>query len=191
MNSLDNISVFSSGNVTHDLTFNSVFAKSYAGLVFFSHNIIGDKEEAEDIVQNAFVSYWNCKDDLGCEPSVVKGFLYTTVRNLCMDLLRHRLVVQKFRGQLEDDPVEENFVEKEIIRAEVLSEIFNAIELLPSGCRQVLEMSYLEGKTNQEISDVLGVSVNTVKTQKQRALQLLRLNLSSTALVFLLLIFSI
>lgn len=189
MNALDNISVFTSGNVTHDLTFTSVFAKSYAGLVFFSFNIIGDKEEAEDVVQNAFVSYWNCKDDLGYEPKVVKGFLYTTVRNLCLDLLRHRLVVQKFRGQLEDDPIEENFVEKEIIRAEVLSEIFNAIELLPSGCRQILEMSYLEGKKNQEISDELGVSINTVKTQKQRALQLLKLKLSSTALIFLLPLF--
>jgi RNA polymerase sigma-70 factor (ECF subfamily) len=152
--------------------------------------MIGDKQEAEDVVQNAFVSYWNCKDNLGSEPTVVKSFLYTTVRNSCVDLLRHRLVVQNFRDQLEEDPIEENFVENEIIRTEVLSEIFNAIELLPSGCRQVLEMSYLEGKKNHEISKELGVSTNTVKTQKQRALRLLRLKLSSTALVFLLLLIS-
>lgn len=187
MRSLDELQVFSSGNVTHDLTFTSVFVKSYTGLVFFSNNLIGDRQEAEDVVQNAFVSYWNCKDELGREPGVVKSFLYTTVRNACMDLLRHRMVVQKFRNQLDDDPIEESFVENEMIRAEVLSEIFNAIELLPSGCRQVLEMSYLQGKRNQEISDDLGVSINTVKTQKQRALQLLRLKLSSTALVLLLL----
>lgn len=188
MRSLDTIPVFSNGSVTHDLTFTSVFAKSYAGLVFFSNNIIRDRQEAEDVVQNAFVSYWNCKDDLGSEPTVVKSFLYKTVRNACMDLLRHRSVVQKFRDQLEGDPVEEYSVENEIIRTEVLSDIFNAIELLPFGCRQVLEMSYLEGKKNQEISEELGVSINTVKTQKQRAVQLLRLKFSSTALVFLFLL---
>jgi RNA polymerase sigma-70 factor (ECF subfamily) len=187
MSSSDDIAIFSEGCAAHDLTFTSVFDKSYAGLVFFSNNLIGDRQEAEDVVQNAFVSYWNCKDEVGREPSIVKSFLYTTVRNACMDLLRHRKVVQKFRNQLDDDPIEESFVENEMIRAEVLSEIFNAIELLPSGCRQVLKMSYFEGKRNQEISDDLGVSINTVKTQKQRALQLLRLKLSSTALVLLLL----
>jgi RNA polymerase sigma-70 factor (family 1) len=190
MNSLENISTFASGNVIHDLTFTSVFAKSYGGLVFFSFNMIGDKQEAEDVVQNAFLSYWSCKDHLGKEPTIVKSFLYTTVRNSCMDLLRHRLVVKKFRDQLDGDPIEENFVENEIIRSEVLCEIFKAIELLPSGCREVLEMSYLEGKKNHEISEALGVSINTVKTQKQRALQLLRLKLSSTALVIFIFLFS-
>jgi RNA polymerase sigma-70 factor (family 1) len=190
MELLDNMPLFSSGNVTHDLAFTSVFVKSYTGLVFFSNKMVGDKQEAEDIVQNAFVSYWNSKETLGSEPGVVKSFLYTTVRNACMDLLRHRMVVQKFRAQLADDPAEENFVETEIIHAEVLSEIFNAIGLLPPGCRQVLEMSYLGGKSNQEISNDLGVSINTVKTQKQRALQLLRLKLSSTALIFVSLLLS-
>jgi RNA polymerase sigma-70 factor (family 1) len=188
MSSLGNVPVFSNGDVSHDLTFTSVFAKSYTGLVFFSNNLIGNKQEAEDVVQNAFASYWNRKEDLGSEPHIVKSYLYTTVRNSCMDLLRHRMVVKKFRDQLDDNPIEDSFVENEIIRAELLSEIFHAIELLPSGCRRVLEMSFLEGRKNQEISDDLGVSINTVKTQKQRALQLLRLKLSSTALMWILML---
>ena len=185
MNSSDNKSAFLGGNVTHDLAFTSIFGMSYTGLVFFACNMTGDKQEAEDVVQNAFVRYWNYKDEISSEPHIVKSFLYTTVRNSCMDLMRHRSVIRKFRDQLEDDPIEENIIESEIIRAEVLSEIFNAIEQLPFGCKQVLEMSYLEGKKNFEISEALGVSINTVKTQKQRALQLLRLKLSSTAWVSL------
>lgn len=189
MKSSDKISVLSSEDDKYDLTFTSVFDNNYSGLVFFSYNIIKDKDEAEDIVQNAFVSYWKCKDDLGSEPNVIKGFLYTTVRNLCFNLLKHRLVVQKFRSQLEEDPIEENYFEREIIRSEVLSEIFIAIDELPPRCSQVLKMSYLEGKKNQEISEMLGVSINTVKTQKQRALQLLRLKLSPTASLLFLLLF--
>ncbi len=178
MNSLDDKPTFTEGGAIHDLNFASVFDKSYSGLVYFSFKLIDNKQEAEDIVQNAFVSYWNVKEDIGKEPNVVKSFLYTTVRNSCMDLLRHRLVIRKFRGQLEEDPIEENIIDNEIIRAEVLSQIFNAVELLPNGCKQVLKMSYFEGKRNQEIAEELGVSINTVKTQKQRALQLLRLKLT-------------
>lgn len=191
MDSLDCKPVFSRGNAAHDLTFTSVFSMSYTGLVYFSYKMLGDKEEAEDVAQNAFISYWNCKGEVGSELNVIKGFLYTTARNTCMDILKHRTVIRKFRDQLDADPIEESDIENDIIRAEVLSEIFNAIELLPLGCRKVLEMSYLLGKKNQEISEELGISINTVKTQKQRALQLLRLKLASKAFSLLLLLLSL
>jgi RNA polymerase sigma factor (sigma-70 family) len=115
---------------------------------------------------------------------VVKSFLYTTVRNSCLDVLKHRSVIQKFRDQLETEPIDDRDIENEMIRAEVLSELFEAITHLPQGCRQILEMSFLDGRKNQEISDELGISINTVKTQKQRALQLLRLKLTSRTFSF-------
>ena len=60
------------------------------------------------------------------------------------------------------------------IEAEVLWEIFSKVNELPSGCRQVFKMSYLENLSNQEIADRLGISVNTVKSQKARSKELLR-----------------
>jgi len=191
MKSSGNLSVFSSGNATHDLAFNAVFASSYGGLVYFAYKMIGDKQEAEDAVQNAFISYWNVKKNVGSAAHIIKSFLYTTVRNTCLDILKHQTVVRKFRDQLEADPVDEKDIEQEIIRAEVLGEIFRAIELLPPGCRQVLEMSYLLGKKNQEIAEELQISINTVKTQKQRALQLLKMNLTSNTFPLLLLFLSL
>ncbi|GHB63793.1 RNA polymerase sigma-70 factor [Persicitalea jodogahamensis] len=175
----------------NDLTFKSVFDSSYSGLVYFSSKIIGDKAEAEDIVQNAFVSYWRCKENVGSEVPAIKSFLYTTVKNSCMDLLKHRLVIRKFRDQLEKEPMEENLMENQIIYAEVLSELFGAIEKLPAGSRQVLEMSYLQGKKNYEISEELGLSINTVKTQKQRAISLLRLKLAPSSFLHMLVLFCI
>ncbi len=171
----------------NDLAFKSVFDESYSGLLYFSNNLIGDKAEAEDIVQNAFITYWKRKDAIGSESQVIKSFLYTTVRNSCLDLLKHRLVIRKFRDQLERNPMEENLIENQIIYAEVLSELFGAIEKLPAGSRKVLEMSYLQGKKNYEISEELGLSVNTIKTQKQRALRLLRSKLAPSTFVLLLL----
>ncbi|PWJ58574.1 RNA polymerase sigma-70 factor (ECF subfamily) [Dyadobacter jejuensis] len=183
MNSLDDMPIGSNGGVVHDLSFATLFDQNYPGLLYFSFKLIGDKEEAEDIVQNAFISYWKGRDTVQGELNAIKSYLYTTVRHSCMDLLKHRTVIKKHRDQLDADPIDDRLVENEIIRSEVLSEIFNAIENLPAGCRQVLEMSYWQGKKNLEISEELGVSVNTVKTQKQRALQLLRLKLAPSALL--------
>jgi RNA polymerase sigma-70 factor (family 1) len=186
----DQPSDFSIGNAGSGLSFEDVFGRSYAGLVFFSFNIIGDKQGAEDLVQDAFVQYWNRRDEIGAELTVIKGYLYTTVRNSSLNLLKHQKVVRKFQDQQGVEPVEETSIENEIIRSEVLSQIHHAIESLPAACRRISEMSYLDGKKNQEIADELGVSVNTVKTQKQRALHLLRQKLSMETFCLLLLYIS-
>jgi RNA polymerase sigma-70 factor (family 1) len=185
-NQLPEICLNNPGNGPH---FETIFGKSYAGLVFFSFNITGDKQEAEDIVQDAFVQYWNRRHDVAPDLAVIKGYLYSTVRNSSLNLLKHQKVVKQFQNQQPLEPIEEKSIENEIIRSEVLSQIQNALESLPAGCRRISEMSYLDGKKNQEIAEELGVSVNTVKTQKQRALYLLRQKLSTeTFALFLLMI---
>ncbi|MCE6988076.1 RNA polymerase sigma-70 factor [Dyadobacter sp. CY323] len=188
MRTPDQLSDFSKDNAGSGLSFETIFGKSYAGLVFFSFNITGDRQESEDIVQDAFVQYWNRRHEVTPDLAVIKGYLYTTVRNSSLNLLKHQKIVQRFRDQQPSEPVEERSIENEIIRSEVLSQIHHAIESLPAGCRRISEMSYLDGKKNQEIADELGVSVNTVKTQKQRALYLLRQKLSMETFSLLLLI---
>jgi RNA polymerase sigma-70 factor (family 1) len=170
----DHLSDFSEDTPLNKLFFEAIFGKSYAGLVFFSFNITGDRQESEDIVQDAFVEYWSRRDEVTPDLAVIKGYLYATVRNSSLNLLKHQKVVKKFQDQQPFEPIDEKSIENDIIRSEVLSQIHDALESLPAGCRRVLEMSYLDGKKNQEIADELALSVNTVKTQKQRALYLLR-----------------
>jgi len=170
------------------LSFESVFKKSYGSLVYFSFKLVGEKQEAEDIVQDAFVNYWNRRKEVVQEMAVIKSFLYTIVRNASLNVLKHQKVVREFQKQSPSDPWDEKSIENEIIRSEVLSEIYRVIESLPAGCRQITQMSYLDGKKNQEIAEELGVSVNTVKTQKQRALQLMRQKLTTEIFSFFLLL---
>ncbi|MDD2242788.1 MAG: sigma-70 family RNA polymerase sigma factor, partial [Bacteroidales bacterium] len=60
------------------------------------------------------------------------------------------------------------------IESEVLWEVFSKVEQLPAECKKVFKLSYLENMSNQEIADMLSISVNTVKSQKSRAKQLLK-----------------
>jgi RNA polymerase sigma-70 factor (family 1) len=149
----------------------------YDRLLYYAWTIIHDKETSRDLVQEAFISYWNQRVHVALHPVQIRNFLYVNVKNSCLKHLRHDKVVDKYMHLQDVDPVEEALALNKMIQAEVLGEIYAAIESLPENCRRISKMGYIEGLKNQEIADKLDISVNTVKTQKKRALQLLRLKL--------------
>lgn len=144
-----------------------------ARLCYFATRLTGDAERAEDIVQEAFLNYW--KTGPGPDGgAVAKSYLYTAVRNACLNDLRHLDVRRRHGRSILPEDLSTAPVIDEIVRAELLGELLAAIKTLPVGCRTVLRMAYFEKLGNDEIARLLDVSVNTVKTQKMRALRLLR-----------------
>jgi len=166
-----------------------LFRCYYDRLVYFAWQFIHDKEAARDMVQEAFINYWKVHERGEPDETRARNFLYLNVKNSCLRYIRHGKVVDKHRSILDPDPAEEGCTINKIIRAEVTGEIYRAIETLPESCRRISWMSYLEGMKNQEIANELGISINTVKTQKQRALHLLRLRLDPEIFSLLLLCF--
>lgn len=82
--------------------------------------------------------------------------------------------------ELSEDSLDEKMIEEE-----VLGEIYRAIDELPPECRRVFRLG-LEGLSNQEIADSLSISINTVRTQKQRAMAVLKKRFSMGILLVLL-----
>jgi RNA polymerase sigma-70 factor (family 1) len=160
-----------------------VFRDYYARLVFFSHQIVGNKALAEDLTQEVFIKYWHQQEAVAPDKTAIKHFLYSAVKNASLNAVRHNKVVARFLDQADTGEAEEATVVHAMIRAEVLAELYQAIESLPDSCRRISRMGYLDGMKNHEIAQELGISVNTVKTQKQRGLQLLRLKLNPEAFV--------
>jgi RNA polymerase sigma-70 factor (family 1) len=160
-----------------------VFRDYYARLVFFSHQIVGNKALAEDLTQEVFIKYWHQQQAVASDKNAIKHFLYSAVKNASLNAVRHDKVVARFLGQADTGEAEEATVVQALIRAEVLAELYQAIESLPDSCRRISRMGYLDGMKNHEIARELGISVNTVKTQKQRGMQLLRLKLNPEAFV--------
>lgn len=163
----------------HDIAvpFEELFANNYAKLCYFAMQLLKDEDDAKDIVQETFANYWNSKEKLSLAPSAVTSFLYSSVKNACLNKLRRQKLENGFLDQQEADPAEDAVALKLMIRSEVLTEIYKAITTLPDGCQKIFRMGYLEGLKNPQIAAELGVSVNTVKTQKKRGLQLLRVQL--------------
>lgn len=164
-----------------------LFKEFYPRLVHFSCQIIDDKAAAEDLVQDVFIKYWNRHEKISSDRSAVKNFLYTSVRHASLNVLRHNKVADEYLKGRAEIPEEEACIHA-IIRSEVLAEIYRIIGSLPENCQLISRMGYLEGMKNHEIAEELGISVNTVKTQKQRALKLLRLRLNPELFILLVLI---
>lgn len=144
-------------------------------LCFFARGIIQTDLQVEDVVQDAFIQLWKRRDGFESFRSV-KAFLYMTVKNGCYNLLKHNKVVTRHIHAQKDIPAEETVVHR-MIEAEVLADVHKALEQLPEGCRSVIYLCYFQGLKNQEAARQLQVSINTVKTQKVRALRMLRLSL--------------
>lgn len=159
-------------------SFETLFANHYAKLCYFAMRIVKNGDDAKDIVQETFVNYWNSKDQLALSPAAVNSFLYSSVKNACLNKLRRQKLENLFLNKQELNPSEEAVALNLMIRSEVVNEIHKAITTLPDGCQKVFRMGYLEGLKNPQIAIELGISVNTVKTQKKRGLQLLRVQLN-------------
>lgn len=157
--------------------FEKIFKNYFIKLCHFSFQIVGDKETAEDIVQEAFVKYWSQREGVAREDVVIKSFLYNTVRNASLNTIRHEKVMRKYANE-HIPAVEEKSTIHNMIRSEVFAEIYMAIKSLPPSCQRISRMAYLESMKNAEIAQKLKLSINTVKTQKKRALQHLRLKLN-------------
>jgi RNA polymerase sigma-70 factor (ECF subfamily) len=148
----------------------------YPALRNFAMSLVGDGPAAEDIVAEVFVTLWKKHEDFETLQNI-KAFVYISTRNACINHIKklQRDVVMKsgLTNYLSVD--HEEFALNEMIRAEVLQQIYQAIEALPSQCKKVFKLCYVEGMTNSEVAERFAISVNTVKNHKVKALGLLRL----------------
>jgi RNA polymerase sigma-70 factor (family 1) len=154
--------------------FDFFFKEYYASLSFFAFKILNDEAAAQDIVSDCYIKLWQRKEIFDT-PGSIKSYLYTTVKNACIDLLRYNKRIQEHQKELSFlSPNFEQSVFHKIIEAEVIRLLVIARAKLPSKAKRVFEMFYFENKSYQEIAEELDISIHTVKNQKIRAIKLLR-----------------
>lgn len=153
----------------------SIFRTFYSSLMSFSNRFVANMAVSEDIVQDVFLSMWENKENLHSINSV-KSFLYASVRNSCLNYLKHQKVEQKYIDNYEEINSEHFFL-NQIIEEETDRLIYKAIGSFAPQTRKIL-IYHLSGYSNSEISIKLGISANTVKTLKSRAYKILKSNLA-------------
>ena len=150
--------------------FESHFKRMYLPLGMYALHIVDNADEAEDLVQDAFMKAW-LYIERGSEVDNFSSFMYRTVRNVCLTHLRnrHETVDESFISDVGEDEIDTSIRD---------AKIWKAIDNLPEKCRNVFLMSKRDGLSNEEIADELGISIKTVKNQLTKAFGRLREALS-------------
>ncbi len=155
--------------------FKELYDLYYQGLCYFAYGYLNDYQESEGAVQECFVKLWEGRYEINSEEKL-GGYLYATVRNYCKNQLRQNKTQEAFIKnqsiQATNDWEEDDSLS--FIKSEVYREILKTIEQLPARMQEVFKLSYLTQLTEDEVAERLSISVNSVKTQKQRAKKILR-----------------
>ncbi|MEP7256940.1 MAG: sigma-70 family RNA polymerase sigma factor [Flavitalea sp.] len=164
---------------TSAATMKEIFMTYYPRLAYFAENLLKDRQEAEDVASSALGKLW--ENMSGPEDKVVaniEAWLFVIARNACYNYLKHQKVKRKsgeyIIGDLESisHDIEANLIEEDII-----NKLFIEICQLPGRCKQVAELIYIHGCTPSEVSQKLGITASTVRSQQARAIELIRTSL--------------
>lgn len=162
---------FRSGNEQATAHF---FDLHYKSLCYFSTRLVNDRLQAEDIVSDCFLKLWQRRQDFQTGQNI-KAFLYISCRNACMNYLQHlkvkTTVQQAYLKQLEQG---KETILYEIIKTEILGIVSSEIDQLPEKMGEIFKLLYFEGKKTDEVAVELNLSVQTVRNQKTKAIDLLK-----------------
>lgn len=154
-----------------EAAFKDFFDEYYQGLCMFANSYLSDNALAADIVQETFVKLWTERRHFEGLPQL-KSFLYTVVRNACLNKIRNGKGKRTDLTAISDS----TFFHNTLIEEETYRLLYKAIDHLPSQSRKIIELA-LDGKKNAEIATALGIQENTVLTLKKIAYRKLRASL--------------
>lgn len=157
--------------------FELLFHFYYPGLVMYSTQFTADRMEAEEIVQDFFVRFWQKHQQILLTDSL-KSYLFLSVKNGCLNYLKHKKVEEKYIQQMAELSSRHIAYDPDLyVASELQEKVKNAIDLLPEKCREIFIMSRIQGLKNEEIATNLNISKRTVETQISKALKVLRIEL--------------
>jgi RNA polymerase sigma-70 factor (family 1) len=158
----------------------TLFLRHVKPLCFFVERITGSGPDAQDIVADTFIKLLEHRGQFQNMDNV-RAFLYRVARNAAINFhlagTRHRAAHEQIGYLNRADEGREHWLDNEQVRAEVLGAIYQEIEDLPGKCREIFKAIFIQGLSNEEIASRMGIAVQTVRTQKARAISLLRAQL--------------
>jgi RNA polymerase sigma factor, sigma-70 family len=160
--------------------FNECYTRYYANLVIYAVSILDDEGEAQDLVQDFFVTFWQQRLYNNINASL-KRFLFISIKNRCINKMKRDETLQKRLKEIQVDAMHVlpmvDGLENQDITTELHRELSAGIEKVAEtapAARKVLEMAYFKGMRRQEIANAMGTSPHTVRNQLIRALKILR-----------------
>lgn len=151
----------------------SLYAEHGRLVLAYIHKLTGDRQLAEDVLQETLLRAWRHAGNLTAEHGSVRGWLLTVARNIVTDRVRARTRAKRPQEVAESPsapPVVPDHAE------DVVNSVYvrHALQSLSPEHRAVLVTVYYGGKTVVEAAEILGVPAGTIKSRLHHALRNLR-----------------
>lgn len=162
-----------------------ILIKRYLQPIYnFVYTYIKDDEETEDVVQEIFLKVWKNLKKFKKDKNF-KTWIYKIAKNTSLDFLKKRknITFSELDKNYNDedtesfiDSIEDNDLLPDEIyyRQELQNNMANILEEIPTIYKEVLNLYYIDGFNFREISDILNISINTVKSRYRRSLIILK-----------------
>lgn len=177
----------------NDKAFEQLYLQYYARMKRFAQEYVVLEEDAENILQDVFLEFWEKRDTLLAYSNII-AFLFTAIKNKCINLLKRRMLEQEVSNRMQEEYVRTlqinleslEFMPVELFQNEdIHQKIHEAINALPPKCREIFIMSKIEGKKQKDIAAELNISIHAIETQMGIAYKKLRENLKGLYPLFL------
>lgn len=134
--------------------------------------VLGNGSAAQDVVQDVFVELWSHPDRYDPAAGSLRTYLMVLARHRAVDVMRSELrrvarQEKHYRLTPADPPAAAS---DEVMAAETASVVRAAVQLLPDGQRQVVELAYFRGLTCREVANAMGIPEGTAKSRLRLAM---------------------
>ena len=174
----------------------SLFEQHREPFILFANSYVKDMATAEDVYMDAFMSYWEKRNELP-EGINISAYILTCIKNKALNLLRNQQARNRIQEEIEEHTQRELAFRittleachpEELFSNEIKQIIQKTIQELPEQTRRIFLKSREGAKSNKEIASELGVSIKTVEFHITKALKVFRVRLKDD-LPFLALLF--
>ena len=149
--------------------------RRYAGELFgFAASALGDREQAEEVVQDVFAQLWRHAGEYDQRRASVRTWLYAIARNRIVDAHR-RAAARPKRAEDQDSLDNAAEIDAALDQAVLRWQITAALARLSPAHREVIRLAHYGGLTMREIAERTGIPLGTVKSRTSYALRSLRL----------------
>jgi RNA polymerase sigma-70 factor (ECF subfamily) len=161
----------------------AVLYDRYASPLYsLAFRMLGNRNDAEEIVQDIFVTLWSKAGTFDPEKAKLFTWLTAMTRNRCIDRLRARnarIATSENRAQAADTfqpevSADDRSAPDSLIQKEEVRHLTRALRALPLEQRQALELAFFQGLTHREIAEQQMLSLGTVKARIRYGLEKLR-----------------
>ncbi|TZF84909.1 RNA polymerase sigma-70 factor [Pedobacter sp. BS3] len=163
----------------NEAAFTAIYNRYWAVLYAHARKMLRDDDEAMDVVQDIFTTLWKKSGGLILTTSI-KSYLYTAVRNQTLNQINrsrlkdtYLLSLARFAEQGEYN------TDEQVVYHDLLERIEQEIANLPPKMREIFEMSRKSGLSHKAIAEELSITDHTVKKTINRALKVLKAQISS------------